>query len=303
MWRNGHCNHYRDFSLGNVFAPGCQKVAVQENIDSPPFVRFLTPIETKSAFMDDHTEPLIAVIGDPIAGNPSQLAIERALQALDLDCYVNSFQVVADDVAAAIDGLQVLGYRGVLVDDALATLAGAWAANQPDDQYSGVPINCLFRSPQDETKLTGHDAHGQWLIAIAKQHFQQHGTRIEHCLWLGNRNIKFPTELADVHQTELSTRAPSIDSVAQSNLIVLSTGPKGDVPLDVKEWPDDDGSTLMIDLTDGNQEIAQASDKGYTVVSSRDRQIGTIAESFKRWTGMTPSTTIIQEAIEEYLSV
>ncbi|MGB7343588.1 MAG: hypothetical protein WBD20_05215 [Pirellulaceae bacterium] len=253
--------------------------------------------------MDDLTEPLIAVIGDPIAGNPSQLAIELALKSLGLEYHVNSFQVSSDNVVAALDGLQVLGYRGVLVDDSLALLAAAWSEGQSSEGYGGSPINCLYRKLEDEERLYASDTHGQWLTAQANEHFKQLETTIEKCLWLGNRNKKFPADLVDVNKTELSTRTPSVDSVVQADLIVLSSGPKGEVPLDINEWPADDGSTLIIDLTDGNEEICNAADKGYKVISSLDRQIGTIAQSFQLWTGAQPSTTIIREAIEEYLSV
>ena len=40
--------------------------------------------------MDGTTEPIIAVLGHPIAGNPSQLALERAFAAMKLE-YLPSF--------------------------------------------------------------------------------------------------------------------------------------------------------------------------------------------------------------------
>ena len=61
--------------------------------------------------MDGTTEPIIAVIGHPIAGNPSQLALERALRAMDLDWRVLSFDVKPDDM---LDEGTRSRYRAVL---------------------------------------------------------------------------------------------------------------------------------------------------------------------------------------------
>ena len=39
--------------------------------------------------MEGTTEPILVVIGNPIAGNPMQFAIERSLRALELDWRVS----------------------------------------------------------------------------------------------------------------------------------------------------------------------------------------------------------------------
>ncbi|QDT08335.1 hypothetical protein [Planctomycetes bacterium K23_9] len=253
--------------------------------------------------MDGLTEPLIAVIGDPIAGNPSQFAIEFALKSLDLDFRVTSFHVQQENIVAALDGLQVLDFRGVLVDDSLSMLAAAWRQGESIEEYSGSPANCLSRSGGDQGDLIATDTHGQWLSEAIQAHFAQHGDPDKSCLWLGNRSKSFPSDIVDKEQITLSTRTPTVEAVTHANLIVLSTGPKGDVPLNVDEWPTGDGSKLIVDLTDGKEEICAAAEKGYRVISALDRQIGVVSKSFQLWTDAVPSTTIIQEAIEEYLSV
>ena len=54
--------------------------------------------------MDGTTEPIIAVLGHPIAGNPSQFAFESALQSMELDWRVVSFDVSPEDIPAALQG-------------------------------------------------------------------------------------------------------------------------------------------------------------------------------------------------------
>ncbi|NND97303.1 MAG: hypothetical protein HKN47_08255 [Pirellulaceae bacterium] len=265
--------------------------------------------------MDGHTEPLIAVIGHPIAGNPSQFAIECALESLQLDYRVTSFDVPPDRLVAALDGLQVLGFHGVLVDDALASDVGQWCDNQNDsgasDSADGQnssddrckPINCLFRDPQSPEKLVGFDAQAAWLIATTQSHFADREMAITDGLWLGARSDLFPDALKSENEMMISTRTPAIESVELANLIVLADRTKKAVPLDATEWPQDDGSTLVLDLTDGHDELTDARDRGYTTISRLTRQTGTIGESLLRWTGQRASATIIREAIEEYLGV
>jgi hypothetical protein len=253
--------------------------------------------------MDGHTEPLIAVIGNPIAGNPSQLAIELALQSLGIEFRVTSFQVDPQACKVALDGLQVLNYRGVLIDSSLSKHAGGWKDQVLPDEYAGTNVDCFYRDSEQPELFLAADAHGQWLSDTIKRHLEQYNQSLDNYLWIGNRNKKFPADLLVQDQISLTTRAPSIEAVAAAHLVVLSPGPKGDVPLEIQEWPEDDGSTLIVDLTDGNEEIGNAADKGYRVISSLDRQIGTIARCFRLWTDVDPSITIIHDAIEEYMSV
>ena len=89
----------------------------------------------------------------------------------------------------------------------------------------------------------------------------------------------------------------------QASLIVLAPGPKNDVRLEASEWPADDGSTLVIDLTDDHDELMDVDAKGYTTLSRRSVQTGIIQESLVRWSGQEAIASVINEAIEEYLGV
>ena len=253
--------------------------------------------------MDSNTEPLIAVLGRPIAGNPSQFAIECALQSLDLEYRVKSFDVTPENLDTALCGLEVLGFQGVLADDFLARHVGQWWQKRSPEKSNGAPIHCLFRDSDDIEKLSGHNSQAAWIVTVVKAHFQQYETGITDILWLGARDETFPEEIKSENEVMLSTRTPTIESVQLANLIVLAPGPKKDVQLDATEWPHDDGSTLVLDLTVGHDELPQVKQSGYTTLCCRSRHIGTIQQSLLRWTGQLGSETIVSEAIEEYLGV
>ena len=82
-----------------------------------------------------------------------------------------------------------------------------------------------------------------------------------------------------------------------------STGAGAAIELDADDWPVNDGSTLVIDLTDGHPEIATIKQLGYRVLGDNELRIGTLQRCLHRWTGKFPAADVIHDAIEEYLSV
>ncbi len=112
------------------------------------FLHFtLTRVNTLVAvIMDGTTEPIIVVIGHPIAGNPSQFALERALRAMKLDWRVLSFDVKPEDVAAALEGFSVTGIAGVLIDPSVAAPASQWYADRTSSDFA--IIDCLCRDDE-----------------------------------------------------------------------------------------------------------------------------------------------------------
>ncbi|TWT65200.1 shikimate dehydrogenase [Allorhodopirellula solitaria] len=65
--------------------------------------------------MDGTTEPIIAIIGHPIAGNPTQFALESGLESAEIDCRVLSVDLPSDRVSTAVAGMDAMNFRGVWV--------------------------------------------------------------------------------------------------------------------------------------------------------------------------------------------
>ncbi|MCM2373367.1 shikimate dehydrogenase [Aporhodopirellula aestuarii] len=81
--------------------------------------------------MDGTTEPIIAVIGDPIAGNPTQFALETGFAAGQIDCRVVSVNLSPGKIAAAFAGMDAMNFRGAWV--APTCRVGVEAAHIGDD--------------------------------------------------------------------------------------------------------------------------------------------------------------------------
>lgn len=74
--------------------------------------------------MGGTVEPVIAIIGHPIAGNPTQFALEAGFQAAQIDCRVLSIDLPPDKVSTAIAGMDAMNFRGIWVTPSCADAMG-----------------------------------------------------------------------------------------------------------------------------------------------------------------------------------
>ena len=242
--------------------------------------------------MDGTTEPIIAVIGHPIAGNPSQFAVERALHEMKLEWRVLSFDVAPDDIAAALEGFSVTGIAGVLIDPSVEAAASRWYAEKTSDP--DVVIDCLFRD--QDSNLVGSYEQLAWVDDRIAQHAG------ERRIWLGDSLQHSPISRDGFAEQPVSV-PPEPDLIARADLIVIAHGASEPTCLEAEDWPEDDGSTLVIDLTLGHPEQPLIRQLGYVVAGNLERQIGTLQRCLARWTGNKASAEVIYDAIEEYLGV
>lgn len=241
--------------------------------------------------MDETTEPLIVVIANPIAGNPTQFAIERALNAMDLDWRVISFNVRPEDVAAALEGFLVTGIIGVFIDPSLEDEASAWYAEKSDQEDQQV--DCLFREDTDDAN--GFQSSNERLAWIASQ---SQGTTESERLWFGQEPL--PDVIGLV---ESSVEPPEPCQVEAAKLVVITQVHDGNANLETADWPTDDGSTLVLDLTDGHPEQSSLRELGYRVLTKSDLYIGKLQRCLARWTHQSAPVDVIHDAIEEYFGV
>lgn len=242
--------------------------------------------------MDGTTEPILVVIGYPIAGNPAQFAAERALRSLQGDWRVLSFDVKPQDVAAALEGFSVIGIGGVIIDGSLAAEAQQWHAEKTGSP--GTVIDCLFRDEAD--RLVGDFEQRHWI----DEQISRHGG--QRLLWIGPRDEQSPASGEGFEEYPV-TPANIADLVSHADVVVISSAGQESLELDSEIWPANDGSTLVVDLTEGHAEIPQIRKLGYGVIGENERRIGTLQRWLHRWTGQYPSADVIHDAIEEYMSV
>ncbi|KAA5540940.1 hypothetical protein FYK55_18685 [Roseiconus nitratireducens] len=236
--------------------------------------------------MDGITEPVVLVLGHPIAGNPAQFAFERAFAALDLSWRVLSCDVSPERIEQAIDGADVLGFRGLLLDRNLTGRSDG-AESRPDLYY---------RASRSGSGWQSEDVLATWLKQAISQHFQNLEREIGRLLWIGTPDESFPAGLAS-EQSVSPIAWASAESIEKANLIAITE------PVDVSTWPTASEGTLVVDFANPPNNLDRIRALGYEALGRDESRIGILTESFRRWTGQTPSEDVLTEAIEEYLAV
>jgi hypothetical protein len=283
--------------------------------------------------MDRTTEPVIAVLGHPIAGNASQFALERAFAAMKLDWRVLSFDVEASKLHVALDGLDVLGVEGVLIDPSLSEAANIWARTQSllatvlsnattdsapstetvdksqadcvtDTTQPAMAFDILFREQRTSNAKSRVgwsllDATGLWLADFIREHFETRGRAIDRWAQVGtkqdHRSVALHSLLKSAEKVELEP-----DSADSPNLIIVSLLETESARFD--DWRGSDFATLVVD-TASSAPAELLIELGYRVVASEDMQVGMLGRSIHQWTRQSPPLDVLREAIEEYSAV
>ena len=242
--------------------------------------------------MDDTTEPLIVVIGHPIAGNPSQFAMEKALRSLGLDWRVLSFDVLPENIAAALEGFAATGITGVLIDRSVVEPATEWYARKTD--VDPDPVDCLTLGK--DRLFVGTNERLNWVLD------QITTLPREKCFCFGNcaPGAEWSAKLLGAERIAGNVSAKQIES---ADAILLVDDLSGAPELELDEWPKNDGSTVVIDLTSGHPKQSRISQLGYRVLTKTDHQIGVLERVLVRWTAHKPTGDVIRDAVEEYLGV
>jgi len=112
-------------------------------------------------------QEVVALLGCPAAGNPSQYLFERMIAAAGLDWQFVTFDVAAERIDAAVAGVAALGLRGCLLAGPLrATALPAMAAASPTATFAGA-VGLAERRPDG---LFGHMTDGRGVLESLRAH-------------------------------------------------------------------------------------------------------------------------------------
>lgn len=246
--------------------------------------------------MDGITEPVVLVLGHPIAGNPAQFALERAFASLGLGWRVLSCDVSPDRIADAIAGADVLGFRGLLLDQNLISAPEQTDSEQTDLERTAGRPDLYSRGEGAASGWRRENVLAMWLESTIREHFDPLGTEIGPLLWIGSPDPSFPAGIA-TQQTQSPIAWASSESIEQARLIAISE------TVDVSDWPHCQDTTLVVDFANPPNDVEQIRELGYKVLDRQQARIGILVACFQRWTGKQPDIDVLTEAIEEYLAV
>ena len=270
-------------------------------------------------------QEIVALLGCPAAGNPAQYLFERAIEAAGIDWRFVTFDVEPERIAEAIAGVAALGFRGCLLAGPLqAAVAALVATTTPAATFSGG-VSLIDRQPEG---LVGHMTEGRGVIEALRSHVDPAAAPV---LILGGGPAARATalELALARCPEilicdpLAERAEAavaalnaLDGAAATVLpweatieipaavgVVVSALPaEGAEPL--PELVGLRGDMVVADLPLVPQPsplIALAAAAGACPIDGLEIYAEKMAIDFQTWTGATPDTDMLREALDEFL--
>jgi shikimate dehydrogenase len=270
-------------------------------------------------------QEIVALLGCPAAGNPAQYLFERAIEAAGIDWRFVTFDVEPERIAEAIAGVAALGFRGCLLAGPLQAAAAALVATTtPAATFSGG-VSLIDRQPEG---LVGHMTEGRGVIEALRSHVDPAAAPV---LILGGGPAARATalELALARCPEilicdpLAERAEAavaalnaldgaaaivlpweatIEIPAAVGVVVSTLPPEGADPL--PELIGLRGDMVVADLPLVPQPsplIALAAAAGACPIDGLEIYAEKMAIDFQTWTGSTPDTDMLREALDEFL--
>lgn len=137
-------------------------------------------------------QDVCCLLGDPVAGNPTQYMLEKAFAAADLDWRFLTFEVSADDFEAALKGARVFDFRGVMLAPPHRGQVSSFVESVTDAARLAHQVNCLS---QHGGELRGHNTEGQALRLLVERRLPIKGAKAT-ILGSGRLARSFAAELA-----------------------------------------------------------------------------------------------------------
>lgn len=277
-------------------------------------------------------QPILALLGYPVGGNPIQYMMEKAFAHCGLDWRYVSLEVRPEHLADAVRGLKVMGFSGgncaAPHQETIGPLLDQLGRTA---ELTGV-VNLLIRRDDDE--LIGENTEGRALIDLLGGS-DKLGGRHAVVLGVGQMAKAIAVELAAAGAAQIAI----VDHVEAraSELVELLTG-KLNAAATAVCWEGDYSIPPEIDLVihtaeavqgDANAPIALALESlvpTMTVVDTtidpprtwlldeaRERGCATVdgvaiftnqvSLNFETWTGARPDRALLCEAVEEFLEL
>lgn len=280
---------------------------------------------------DAPLQPIVCCLGDPLAGNPMQLLMERAFRAAGLDWRFLSFEVSRDRLTDAVRGLKALGFHGAafttphqvavielldrLTPEAQAIGAvncayvqdGVWVGDNTDGPSFTMTLQGLTELSQAHVVVLGAGGTARAVaVELARKQISK--------LTIVNRTLEKAQALAEqlAQQHSLETQAVAWQGAyqipAETTLLVHAT---------TMGWCDSDESPaldwslvkpelVVADVIFNPPEttlLREARRRGLKTLSGIQMMANQVALAYRKWTGTDPKTDIIRETLEEYLEV
>lgn len=285
--------------------------------------------------MATHTQQdVCCLMGDPVAGNPTQYMLEKAFAVAELDWRFLTFEVSAADFEAGLRGARIFDFRGAMLAKPHRGQAHRFIESMTDAARLSGQVNCVERRGEE---LRGHNTEGQALRRLIEGSTALKGVQAT-VLGCGRlvKSVVAELALAGAAAMEIVCVEP-----AEVEPLVKALGDEPQtaaVTCRVSAWPTtgtialaeacrllinatkigrhDSGAQLPIDLGALAKEtvvvdavynppttrlMRDARKAGMTTVDGLTLLVEQAAIAFEIWTGRKADRDAMREAVEEFL--
>ena len=276
-------------------------------------------------------QPILALLGWPAAGNPTQYMTEKAFAHHELDWRYLTLEVAPDDLGDAVRGLRALGFCGG--NCAQPHKRSILPHLDRTTQTAGLVgvVNLIVR---DEDELIGENTEGKALVeSLARQTNptekrivllgagrMARAVAVELALagaaeiTVVNRTEDHAAELAELIGGNLDTPCSAVvwdgeySVPPETDVLIHATSIVQDDPRRTASLEPDSLSPQMtvVDATidpPGTWLLDEARRRGCTTIDGVEVFVRQAAINFQRWTGVDPEQTVLREAVEEFLEL
>lgn len=275
-------------------------------------------------------QPILALMGHPVGGNPTQYMTEKAFLHRELDWRYLTLDVSPEELGDATRGMKAMGFRGGnLIDPHKETIVEFLDRATKTAELTGI-VNLIRR---DEESLVGENTEGRAMIEALASWVSLVDKQV--CLLgAGHMARAAAVELAQAHIGRLmvvnrtESRAAELAALISDKLEIPAAHATWDEPLRIdpetgilinatsiaEADPDAEvpvvldslrADMLVVDTTidPDTRLLAEAKSRGCSTLDGVEILIEQAAINFKLWTDIEADRTVLREAVEEYLEL
>ena len=267
------------------------------------------------------------MFGQPVAENPTQAMVEPAYRHHDLDWRYLTIEVAPEDLAAAVEGARVMGFRGfnLTIPHKVAVMEHLDEIGESAKLIGAV--NCVVRRGD---KLVGENTDGKGFLESLKERRNPAGKRVmilgaggaaraigvevalagAHSIALFNRSEERGRELVSHLRENTGVKAgyhgwaegmvvpEGTDIVINATSIGLYPDTNGCAPLDFDTLSPNAIVADVIPNPPATRFLAEAAKRGCETIDGLGMLVNQGRIGINYWTGVEPETGVMRNALE-----
>jgi shikimate dehydrogenase len=281
--------------------------------------------------LSEPQQEIAVLIGQPVAGNPTQYMLEKAFAQAGLDWRYLTLEVPPDRLEDAVRGFRVFGFRGANIAPPHKQAILSLVDELSDSARRSDSVNCLH---QTADRLRGENTLGIGLLRALRESLDPAGKQFvllgagataRACavelaqakpakITLVNRTAERARSIAEQLQHEFQIDAESVEWSGEFVVPIEADALIQATPLGSQDLPD----RVPVDLSQSRTDLLvadwvfnpvdtpllqEAKASGRRTLDGLQLLVQQGAIAFQIWTGVQPDTVLMREALEEFLSV